>query len=272
MLDTLVEILQDRLTLRPIPERMRFRLWQSGAPAAVSDGQSIRRPRSRSKKTLFATTGRTRLLAAVALVVSMPVAGGCGTHHSSQGAPNATSASVSAASGAQLHGLVPEPFPHKPGFILTDTSGRLFNFANRTRGKLTYLFFGYTHCPDACPATMSEIAFALRLQPPKIRARIEVVFVTVDPRRDTPKVLRAWLNHYNKMFIGLTGTVKQIDAAERAAGVPLARAAKEAGTNYSVAHSSIVFPFSPDNRAHVIYTQGFKPSDYAHDMPLLLKY
>ena len=172
----------------------------------------------------------------------------------------------------QLHGLVPQPLPRTPSFSLTDTSGRPFAFAAHGRGKLVYLYFGYTHCPDACPATMGDLAYALRLQPPSVRARIDVVFVTVDPRRDSRRVLRTWLDHYNPRFVGLTGSIRQIEAVERAAGVPVAPPAQGSATRYTVSHSSFVLPYSPDDRAHVIYTQGFKPFAYAHDMPLLLAF
>jgi protein SCO1/2 len=164
-----------------------------------------------------------------------------------------------------LRGLVPQPLPPKPSFTLTDTAGRPFSFAARTRGKLTYLYFGYTHCPDACPATMDEIAYALKRQPASVRRHVEVVFVTVDPRRDTRPVLRAWLNHFNTSFVGLTGSEQQIEAAEGAAGIPFI-------PGQVTTHSSMVLPYSPGGLAHVVYTQGFKPDDYAHDLPLLLRY
>ncbi len=176
------------------------------------------------------------------------------------------------AASSELRGLVPEPLPPKPGFTLTDTSGRPYDFASASRGTLTYLFFGYTHCPDACPATMADLAYAYRLQPEAIRRQIRVVFVTVDPRRDTGPVLRRWLDHYNRAFVGLTGSLREIGLAERAAGVPPAPREPEKGTNYSVSHSSILFAYSPDGRAHVVYAQGFQPADYAHDMPLLLRF
>lgn len=119
---------------------------------------------------------------------------------------------------------------------------------------------------------MADIAAALRREPTSVRRRVEVVFVTVDPRRDTPRVLRRWLDNYNGRFVGLTGTKPEIAAAERAAGVPLAAPEKVKGAGYSVAHSTLVIPYSPDGLAHVVYWQGFRPSDYAHDMPLLLRY
>ncbi len=172
----------------------------------------------------------------------------------------------------KLHGLVPEPLPHRPAFTLTDTAGHPYDFAARTRGKLTYLYFGYTHCPDACPATMGDIQFALHSARAAARKQVQVVFVTVDPRRDTRPVLRAWLNHYDHSFIGLTGSEAQVRAAERAAGVPVPPLEKHAGARYAVAHSSFVLPYSPDDIAHVVYTAGFVSTDYAHDLPLLLRF
>lgn len=98
------------------------------------------------------------------------------------------------------------------------------------------------------------------------------MFVTVDPRRDTPRALRAWLDHYNSHFIGLTGHEAQIESAERAAGILVAPPSHASGRRSTVSHASFVLPYSPDGQAHVVYTEGFKPASYAHDMPLLLRY
>jgi protein SCO1/2 len=172
-----------------------------------------------------------------------------------------------------LRGLVPTPKPVKPVFSLVDTSGHAYDFAKATGGKLTYLFFGYTHCPDACPATMSFLEYAIHQQPAAVRRKISVVFVTVDPHRDSGPVLRRWLDHYNRGFVGLTGTPLQIETVERAAGVPVATlTAASPKAAYEVEHSSLLFAYSPDDQAHVVYSQGFKPTDYAHDIPLLLAF
>ena len=211
----------------------------------------------------------SRVAAAGLLAVG---AAGCGGAAGSHSVTTGRAAPATTAASPKLRGLVPEPLPRKPSFTLTDTAGRPFHFAAATRGKLTYLYFGYTHCPDACPATMGNLAYALRLQPASVRKQVEVVFVTVDPRRDTRRVLRAWLDHFNAAFVGLTGTARQIVAAERAAGVPLAPPTRHSGKNYAVEHSSLVFPYSPDDSAHVVYTQGFRAADYAHDMPILAGY
>ena len=206
-----------------------------------------------------------RLIVCCALLAVAGSAAGCGSavHRSS---PPATTSQ----DGSQLRGLLPSPLPTKPDFTLTDTAGRPFDFAARTRGKLTYLYFGYTHCPDACPTTIGDLAAALRSVSPIVRSRVEVVFVTVDPTRDTGPILRAWLNNYNRSFVGLRGSEHAILAAGHAAGVPLLAPPQHHSRNYSVDHSDLVVPYSPDGRAHVVYAQGFHTADYAHDMKLLL--
>ena len=211
--------------------------------------------------------GNARRVALPAALLAFAVLlAGCGSGaQRSLGAAHATS-------DTQLRGLVPEPLPHLPDFTLTDTAGRPFNLTAAARGKLTYLYFGYTHCPNACPATMSDLSYAVRLQPAALRRRVEVVFVTVDPRRDTRPALRAWLDHYSADFVGLTGTPAEIAAAELAAGVPPAPPEPRGHGNYAVAHSSLLFAYSPDGRSHVVYSQGFRPADYAHDLPLLLRF
>jgi len=134
------------------------------------------------------------------------LAAGCGSSH-----PKSAATAPAATTGGGLYGLVPSPLPRKPDFTLTDTSGRAYDLGRETAGKLTYLYFGYTHCTNACPATMSLLSYAIRQQPAVVRRRIVVVFVTVDPRRDTLKVLRTWLDHYSTAFVGLRGTPQQID-------------------------------------------------------------
>lgn len=226
--------------------------------------------RDEPHRPALSSSASPRRAALVTLALLASVLAGCGgARHSSTGtqAPAPTRGSA-----RELYGLVPEPLPRKPDFTLTDTAGRPFNLSTATRGKLTYLYFGYTHCPNACPATMSDITAALRLEPASIRREVAVVFVTVDPRRDTLAVLRTWLNHYSSTYVGLRGSASQIAAAEEDAGVPPAPVEPEKGADYSVPHSSILFAYSPDGRSHVIYSQGFTPAEYAHDMPLLLKF
>jgi protein SCO1 len=118
--------------------------------------------------------------------------------------PGGRSASATTASTADYRGgLVMPPLP-RPKFVLTDTSGAPFNFWAKTQGHVTLLFFGYTRCPDVCPMHMAYLAAALKKLPHDVPNQITVVFVTTDPNHDTSKVLRAWLDNFNKSVVGLT--------------------------------------------------------------------
>jgi len=159
----------------------------------------------------------------------------------------------------------------KPQFTLTDTSGAPFDFWLATQGYVTLLFFGYTHCPDACPLHMANIARSLHKMPPEVKDQVKVVFVTTDPARDTPTVLRAWLNQFDRRFIGLTGSEAAIAAAQRAAHIPPASKTMHTNQDYEVGHASFVLAYTKDNLAHLIYPGGVTPMDWAHDLPLLVQ-
>ncbi len=201
------------------------------------------------------------LLAALALS-----AAGCG------GAGGSASPPVridSAPPASDLHGThLDRPF-REPDVTLTGTSGKPVSLRAATKGRLTLLYFGYTHCPDICPTTMADLAGALRMLAPAQRAKIAVVFVSSDPWRDTPKVVKSWLASFNPSFIGLTGDYATIQAAARSVGIGLSRPDRATG-DYEVTHGAEVLAFGPDHLAHYVYTAGVSPRDYAADLPKLL--
>jgi protein SCO1/2 len=168
-------------------------------------------------------------------------------------------------------GIVTPPLP-KPRFTLIDTSGARFDFWQQTHGYVTLLFFGYARCPDQCPLHMSSIALGMKKLPVAVADQIKLVFVTTDPGRDSPQVIRAWLNQFDRRFIGLTGSEAAIEAAQRATGVPLAtRTVTAAGENYSVGHANFVVAYTKDDLAHVIYPGGVTQNDWLHDLPQLVQ-
>jgi protein SCO1/2 len=195
-----------------------------------------------------------------------------GTFQSGAAQASKSNPGPSASGGAESKyrgGLVSPPLP-KPKFTLTDTSGAPFDFSAKTQGYVTLLFFGYTHCPDMCPLQMSTLAQAYRKLPPVIADRFRVVFVTTDPARDTPQVLRAWLDHFDKRFIGLTGSQAGIDAAQVATDMaPAKKSAVRSDGNYEVGHALFVFAYTKDNLAHVVYPGGVQEEDWSHDLPFL---
>jgi protein SCO1 len=168
-------------------------------------------------------------------------------------------------------GMVSPPLP-KPKFTLIDTSGTPFDFASKTQGYVTLLFFGYIHCPDMCPLQMSIIAQALKKLPADSADRFKVVFVTTDPERDSPQMLRSWLDRFDKRFIGLTGSDMAIEAAQIAAKLsPAKKSAAPPDGAYGVGHAAFVLAYTKDNLAHVIYPVGLKAEDWVHDLPYLAK-
>jgi len=168
--------------------------------------------------------------------------------------------------------LLEHPLP-KPGFTLTATDGSRFDFRPATDGFLTLVFFGYTNCPDVCPVHMSNLGAVLPELDPQVAARIKVVFITTDPRRDTPAVLRTWLDHFSRGFIGLSGDSSSVAGVQTALQLPPAvvEKATAADSAYTVGHSALVVAFTPDNLAHLVYPYGTRQEDWAHDLPALVQ-
>lgn len=161
----------------------------------------------------------------------------------------------------------------KPQLTLTATDGTPFDFRQATDGFVTLLFFGYTNCPDVCPVHLSNLGAVLPELDPQVAERIKVVFVTTDPRRDTPAVLRSWLDHFSTRFLGLTGdsgAIAQAQATLKLAPAVIERATAS-DTGYAVGHSALVVAFTADNQAHVVYPYGTRQEDWAHDLPALVR-
>lgn len=181
--------------------------------------------------------------------------------------PAAALSAAPAPTGA-YRGLQLDPPQPRPTFTLRDTAGARFDFAARTRGTPTLLFFGFTHCPDICPTTMADVATALRGVPEPLRSSVRVVFVTTDPARDTGPVIAAWLRNFDEelpaRFVGLTGTLAQVEAAQAAARVPVA-------TDGGQTHSAQLLLYGPDDYARVAYVAGSSPDDLRQDLPLVVR-
>jgi protein SCO1 len=166
------------------------------------------------------------------------------------------------------------PLP-KPELVLTTTDGKPYDIRKETEGYVTLLFFGYTNCPDVCPVHMANIAGAMKRLGPEITNRIKVVFVTVDPARDTPEVIRTWLNHFDDRFIGLRGDSASVASAFTQ--LRLGQAMREPGADstnkakYTIGHSAIVLAYGTDNLAHVVYPFGIRQADWTKDLTLLVQ-
>jgi protein SCO1/2 len=167
--------------------------------------------------------------------------------------------------------VLPEP-PAKPDFVLTDTEGRPFDFRQETEGRLTLLFFGFTHCPDICPVHMANLGAVLDRLDADVRRSVQVVFVSVDPDRDTPERIRAWLDAFHPSFVGLRGDFDEVNRIQAALNLAPAMIdeADAADGAYPVGHSAQVLAFTPDGFAHVTYPFGIRQQDWLRDLPKLV--
>ena len=161
----------------------------------------------------------------------------------------------------------------RPTIPLQRAPGTPFDLAAEAKGKLTFLFFGYTNCPDVCPLHMANLAAALKSLPEDTRSRVRVVFVTTDPERDTPERLAGWLSHFDSSFVGVTGDPGTLESAQRGLGMPAATrdAVKPDSGGYTISHGAHLWAFTPDDSAHVVYPMGMRREDLAADIPKLLR-
>jgi len=159
-------------------------------------------------------------------------------------------------------------------FHMTDHQRKDFD-NQRLQGKWSFLFFGYTHCPDVCPTTLFLFKMmAAKLQPqPELYKKTQFVFISVDPERDTPDVLARYIKYYNKDFTALTGTPDEIKQFALAFGIPYFVEEHESGkTNYTVDHSGVIIlvnpkgefqaVFSAPQKLDAMYTDYLKIIDY----------
>ncbi len=176
--------------------------------------------------------------------------------------------------GCQFGGQLPLRLTNISGhmpdldFKLTDDNGKAVTGADY-RGKVVLLYFGYTHCPDVCPLTLAQLHVVMqRLGPLADDARI--LFVSVDPARDTPAIMHAYVNAFDKRAVGLVGSARSVEALSKRYRSAFTREPSSADGNYEVSHSSAIYVFDRDGRARVLATPSASQDDLVHDLHLLL--
>jgi protein SCO1 len=154
-------------------------------------------------------------------------------------------------------------------FKLTDHKGQVRTLAD-FRGKVVVMFFGYTQCPDVCPTTLSDLAAALQ----KLGAdagRVQVLFVTVDPERDTPELLAQYVPAFNPTFLGLSGDAAATAAAAREFKVLYQKQPGATPGSYTMDHTAGTFIFDPQGRLRLFVSHGQGADIFAHDIRELLR-
>jgi len=176
-----------------------------------------------------------------------------------------------------------DPSASRPQFHATDITGADFGrqlalpdqdgrvrTLDDFKGKVTLLFFGYTQCPDVCPTTLAELAQAKK----DLGAegdRIQGVFVTVDPERDTPEVLKGYVSSFDPSFVALRGSPEQTAAAAKEFKVFYAKVDGKTPGSYTMDHSAASFVFDPQGRLRLYTRYGGGAQALADDIKLLLK-
>ncbi len=172
----------------------------------------------------------------------------------------------------------PQPLPFKGNDItgshlgrdldMTDTSGQERTLAD-FQGKVLLVFFGYTQCPDVCPTAMAQAAQAMDLLGDQA-SQARVIMVSVDPARDTPAILGAYVQAFDPAFIGLTGTAEQLDKTARSFKAFYAKEPGPTPGHYAMSHSSAFYLMDQNGEARALISSTATPEDMAHDIGLLL--
>lgn len=162
-----------------------------------------------------------------------------------------------------VHGIMPDL-----KFSLTDDQGRPVT-AQNYRGKIVLLYFGYTHCPDVCPTTLQLVSNAVAALGPDAD-KVRILFVSVDPKRDTQEILKAYTAAFSPQAVGLTGTMRQIEDITRRYRVAFSYGKPDAHGNYVVDHSAGVYVFGPDGHIWLLGSDTNPPAAWVHDLKQLV--
>ena len=190
-------------------------------------------------------------LASLAVPVALLLAGCAGRGVDAAGP---TVAGVVTQESSPYAGAVELTSPYaEPQERFTDTTGEPFDFAADTRAPITLVFFGYTSCPDVCNTVLADAAMALRRVDPAVRAQTQLVFVTTDPERDEPAVIREYLDRFDPSFVGLTAPLPTIERVAESLGVALTGTNALPGGGYEVGHSAQLIAFGADGRGQLVW-------------------
>ena len=153
-------------------------------------------------------------------------------------------------------------------FSLTDTEGQRRSMAD-FKGRLTVIFFGFTQCPDVCPTTLQELAEVKKALGAD-GERLQGIFVTLDPERDTPEVLKAYMASFDPSFVALRGSAEETLAVAKQFKVFFAKVAGKTEGSYTLDHTAASFVFDTQGRVRLFTRYGSGPQALTHDIKLLL--
>lgn len=163
-----------------------------------------------------------------------------------------------------------EPYPPAPEIELIRANGASFRL-REMRGNTVLLFFGYTSCPDVCPTTLAELKQALENLDEEDAKQVQVLFVTVDPERDTPERVQEYVNHFNPDFIGLSGAESELAEVWQDYGVFRENVEGNSAAGYLVDHTARLTLIDRNGNLRLSYAFDTPVDNIVHDLKLLLK-
>ena len=166
--------------------------------------------------------------------------------------------------------VLPESRP-LPEVTLTSHNGE--QWTNKDlEGRWQFLFFGFTNCPDVCPTTLATLAGAMnRLQDVEIEPMPEVVFVSVDPQRDTPKLMKRYVGHFSDDFLGVTGDRGEIDRLTQSLGISYKLYQPDSNGDYGVDHSAAILLIDPRGELRALWQSPHDRRAMAEEFPQIRK-
>ena len=191
-----------------------------------------------------------RTISAMALLASLVMLGGCFGDDENW-------------NGKDISGLMPEL-----AFELTGTSGDTIT-AEQTDGQIRLLFFGFTSCPDICPATLQKLSRAVTNLPEALRTDTQIVFVSVDPQRDTPERIDSYVSFFSDRAIGLTGEEPALRELSKRYRTTFGYDEPDAEGNYNVSHSGAVYVFDREGKARLLIRPELSVEDIRMDLVAL---
>jgi protein SCO1/2 len=201
------------------------------------------------------------IVAGLLMVLSLTA---CGDKSASGGQEMALSPTNSAFINTDVTGL-----GYARDFALTDHTGKPRTLADY-KGKAVLVFFGYTQCPDVCPTTMVEMANVMKEMGP-LASKVQVLFVTVDPERDTQELLSKYVPAFDPSFVGLYGDQAATDKVAKEFRVFYQKVPGKTPGSYTMDHTAGSYVFDPEGHIRLFVRHGQGPDPIAHDLKLLLK-
>lgn len=171
---------------------------------------------------------------------------------------------------AEYYGSVIESPDLAANFTLTSHSGERVSLSDFD-DKVVLLYFGYTYCPDVCPASMAQLAQATGVLSDEEKDQVQVAMITVDPNRDSPEVMADYIGHFDPSFLGLTGTEGEIAEVADAYGVFYEKQAGSPETEYLVNHTASVFVIDKDGYVRMLYPFSTPGENIASDLRQLVR-